>query len=99
MYFGRIFNVANADITVFNTKTNKYEYWYLSVDASANSDTMTINLMPVDDSYSVFDSEPIEVLSEADYDDLRDVLTENCNLAPENRLSIRNLEYCCESIN
>lgn len=99
MYFGRIFNVANADITVFNTKTNKYEYWYLSVDASANSDTMTIDLMPVDDLYSVFDSEPIEVLSEADYDDLHDVLTENCNLAPENRLSIRNLEYCCESIN
>lgn len=99
MYFSRIFNVANADITVFNTKTNKYEYWYLSVDASANSDTMTIDLMPVDDSYSVFDSEPIEALSEADYDDLHDALTENCNLAPENRLSIRNLEYCCESIN
>lgn len=32
MYFGRFFNVANADITAFNTKTNKYEYWYLSVD-------------------------------------------------------------------
>lgn len=40
-----------------------------------------------------------EYLTENQGDDLRDVLTENCNLAPENRLSIRNLEYCCESIN
>ena len=100
-YLNRQFNVMNADLTIYNTKTKKYEYYTISVDSCANDEMSIISLDSVSDHELINDDQPTEIPG-FDPDDMGDLIESICDNydldKDKNRLSIHNIEFCSESI-
>lgn len=100
-YLNRQFNVMNADLTVYNTKTRRYEYYTVSVDSCANDEMSIISLDSVSDHELINDDQSVEMPG-FDPDDMGDLIESICDNydldQDKNRLSIHNIEFCSQSI-
>lgn len=100
-YLNRQFNVMNADLTVYNTKTRRYEYYTVSVDSCANDEMSMLNLNSISDHELISDDQAMEMPG-FDPDDINDLIESICDNydldKDKNRLSIHNIEFCSQSI-
>lgn len=107
-YLNRQFNVMNADLTVYNTKAGKYEYYTVSVDSCANDEMSMLNLDNVtsqcaatSDQELITDGQSLEMpgFDPDDMGDLIEFICDNYHLDKDkNRVSIHNIKFCSESI-
>lgn len=100
-YLNRRFNVMNADLTAYNTKTKKYEYYEISIYSYANSEMSMLDLYNYSSYKLIDDEQPLEMPG-FDPDDMTDLIEFICDYydldRDKNRLSIHNIQFCSESI-